>query len=120
VTLPPVGTRMVRPDDGRRGAVEFVTFEAGSNATTEPRVVYYDRGERVIAPKREHWEPDELGKRLPLRAEEKLEVALHADRALRAIDQHEPLKFWERPALSAEPYDANLVLAIIAYLSTRE
>ena len=105
-----LGQRMLRLEDGRKGVVALVEGER--------RVTYEDRGELLVAPKREEWIPDE-SPRPPLRAEEKLEVAMHADRALCAIDRHEPLRFWERPSLSDEPYDANLVLAIIAYLSAR-
>jgi hypothetical protein len=57
---------------------------------------------------------------LPLRAEEKFLIALYADKALRSYEKNEPLKFWEKPKLSDEPYDSELVLAILGYLSRRE
>ncbi len=105
-----LGAQMVRIEDGRKGVVALIDGER--------RIVWVDRGEQLLAKKDEQWAPLDEG-RAPLRAEEKIEVALHADRALRAIDLHEPLKFWERPSLADEPYEPGLVMAIIAYLSTR-
>ena len=55
-----------------------------------------------------------------LRAEEKFLVALWADKALRAYEKNEPLKSWDPPKLSDEPYDNELVLAILSYLTARE
>jgi hypothetical protein len=110
VTTLVLGQRMRRLDDGRQGVVALVGGER--------RISYEDRGETFIAPKGERWiEADPPG--APLRAEEKLEIALHADRALRAIDRHEPMRFWERPRLSDPPHDPELVLAILSYLSSR-
>ena len=51
-----VGARMVRQDDGMRGVVELVTISVDGKYA-EPRVVYVDRGEKRIAPKKERWEP---------------------------------------------------------------
>jgi hypothetical protein len=112
-----LGARMLRLDDGMVGTVEMVALT--DNSLPEKRVVYLDRGERRIGSKTEKWilaEPPPA----PLRAEEKFIIALHADRALRAYEKNEPLKFWEKPRLSDEPYDNELVLAILAYLSSRE
>lgn len=99
---------MVRVDDGMRGVVELVE---GEN-----RIVYVDRGERLVAPKREKWVAEET-RRPPLRHEEILEVAMQADRALRAIDKHEPLRWWE-PA-RGQIYDQGLVQVITDYLENR-
>lgn len=112
-----VGDRLVRLDDGMTGAVELVTLPGTD--IIDKRIVYTDRGERRIASKGERWvsaEPPPL----PLRAEEKFLVAAWADKALRAYEKNEPLKVWEKPQLSHEPYDGELVLAILAYLSERE
>lgn len=112
-----IGQRLIRLDDGMAGTVELVTMP-GSDVP-DRRIVYTDRGERRIAGKGEKWvsaEPPPL----PLRAEEKFLIALHADKALRAFEKNEPLKVWEKPKLSDEPYDAELVMAILAYLSERE
>ena len=106
------GRQMVRVDDGQRGVVEL--DEHGS-----ARIAYVDRGEKRVAGRREVW-VDADPPPAPLRAEEKLEIALHADRALRAVEKHEPLKFWEKVRMSDEPYDSGLVMAILAYLSERD
>lgn len=116
MTLPPVGSRMVRLEDGQKGTVALVQHPGAPEG--EPRICYWQQGAQLIAGKLERWHL-EAPARAPLRAEEKLEVALHADRVLRAIDLHEPLKAWQRPRLSDEPYDAGLVLAIIGYLTGR-
>ncbi len=105
-----LGARMRRRDDGREGVVALVDGDR--------RIVWEDRGESRVALRQEVWDEAEFP-RPPLRAEEKLEIALSADRALRAIDLHEPLRFWDKPSLADRPHDAGLVLAIIAYLSTR-
>lgn len=105
-----LGKRFVRVEDGQRGVVADV----GGHR----RITYYDRGTLVVPSKNQQWVPEEEARR-PLRAEEKLEVALRADQALCAIERNEPDKFWERPLLSREPYDPGLVLAIVAYLSSR-
>lgn len=106
-----IGSDMIRVDDGQRGTVATLNGEL--------RITYLDHGEMVVAPKSEKWVV-EAQPRHPMRAEEKLEIALWADKALRAIELHEPMRHWEKPSLSDEPYDAGLVLAIVAYLSGRE
>lgn len=111
------GQRLVRLEDGMVGTVELVQMPGAVEG--ERRIVFYDRGERRIANKSERWvsaEPPPV----PLRAEEKFLIALHADKALRAYERNEPLKVWEKPKLSDEPYDSELVVAILAYLSERE
>lgn len=108
---------MVRLDDGMRGTVEIVTIPGVD--LPDKRIVFEDRGEKRIASKTEKWvsaEPPPM----PLRAEEKFLVAMWADGALRAIEKNEPHKTWEKPRLSDEPYDSELVLAILSYLSQRE
>ena len=110
MALPPVGTKMIRVDDGRRGSV---VLEEG-----EARIAYWDRDSLVIAPKREHWEAERALPRR-LRAEEIEQVAQWADRALRALERHEPLRYWEEPATSEDQYDAGLREAIITYLKHR-
>lgn len=104
------GQRVIRVDDGRSGTVELVNGE--------PRVVYFDRGERRVAPKLERWDP--LEGDFPLRDEEMLEVALEADRALRAIEKHEPTRWWQPVRLDQAPYDAGLVEVIVGYLRARQ
>lgn len=106
-----LGQRMLRLDDGQRGTV--------AQNGPELRIVYLDRGEERLAAKGEKWAPDELPP-MPLRAEEKLLVAQHADRALRAIDRHEPHKTWEA-IVTGEPFhDLGLVNVILGYLSQRK
>ena len=111
------GDRLVRLDDGMVGTVELVT-SPGSDVP-DKRIVYNDRGERRIAGKAEKWVSADAPP-LPLRAEEKFLVAAWADKALRAYERNEPLKVWEKPTLNDEPYDSELILAILAYLSERE
>lgn len=84
----------------------------------ELRIVWRDRGEQMVASKKERWVPYE-DPRPPLRTEECLEVALEADRALQAIVRHEPRRFWDKVDLGAEPFDKGLVDAILAYLAGR-
>jgi hypothetical protein len=105
-----LGQRMVRLDDGQRGVV--------AQNGPELRIIYLDRGEERIAPKSEQWLPDEF-RQLPLRSEEIELVAWYANRALRAVERHEPFKFWDTPNLAEEPYDPGLWLAIEAYLRAR-
>ena len=112
-----IGHRMLRLDDGMVGTLELVTMP-GSDIP-EKRIVFLDRGERRIASKTERWVNADPPK-APLRAEEKFIIALHADKTLRAFEQNEPLKWWEKPKLSDEPYDNELVMAILSYLSERE
>ncbi len=108
---------MLRLDDGMVGTVELVLLPG--NEVPEKRVVYMDRGERRIGTRNERWVSAEQ-QPMPLRAEEKFLIALHADKALRAYEKNEPLKFWQLPKLSDEPYDNELVVAILTYLSNRE
>ena len=108
--LPPLGTKMVRVDDGKKGCVV--------NEGDEPRIAYWDRDSLVIAPKREHWEAEQATPRR-LRHEEIEQVAAWADRSLRSLERHEPLRYWEEPATSEDPYDAGLREAIITYLKHR-
>jgi len=112
-----IGERMLRLDDGTVGTVELVILPG--TEIPEKRVVYMDRGERRIGSRNERWVSAEPLP-MPLRAEEKFLIALHADKALRAYEKNEPLKFWELPKLSDEPYDNELVVAILTYLSRRE
>lgn len=102
---------MLRLDDGQRGIV--------CQNGPELRIVYIDRGEERLAAKSELWEAAAF-KPGPLRAEERLLIAQHADRALRAYECNEPLKWWEQPMVSDVPYDTGLMRAIDAYLSERE
>lgn len=106
----PLGTRMVRQDDGKAGIVEQVG--------EEPRIVYFDRGEKLIASKREKWVEMAVRKG-PLREEEKLLVALTADKVLRGVTMNEPSKLWEPVNPDAEPFDAKLVRVIVEHLGTR-
>lgn len=115
--IPPVGTRMLRVEDGRQGQVELACMP-GTNGPMEPRVVYYDRGERIIASKLEKWIED-LPPAKTLRKEEIVHVAWYADRALRAVERHEPLRFWEKPNSDDEPHDPGLVEVIAQYLLKR-
>ena len=112
-----LGSRMLRLDDGMRGTVEMVTIPGVD--LPEKRIIYEDRGEQRIASKVEKWISAEPPPQ-PLRAEEKFLVAMYADRALGAIEKNEPHRVWEKPKLSDEPHDNELVMAILAYLSQRE
>jgi hypothetical protein len=106
-----LGQRMVRLEDGVKGVV-------GQNGP-ELRIFWEDRGEQLMAAKSEKWEPDTIrsGK---MRSEETHLVALYADRALRAVEQHEPLKWWDAPRPSEPIYCAGLVKVIEEYLEHRE
>lgn len=106
-----IGAEMIRLDDGQKGTVALLDGEK--------RITYIDHGALVVAAKSEKWARESTDP-LPMRAEEKLEVALWADKALRAIERHEPMAHWQKPDLGAEPHDNGLVLAILAYLSARE
>jgi hypothetical protein len=105
-----LGQQMIRQDDGQKG---LVAQQAG-----ELRIVYLDRGESRVAGKGEKWVPDELPEG-PMRVEEMVLVALYADRALRAIERHEPHRTWETPTPRDETYDRGLVRVIVDYLSDR-
>ena len=108
--LPPVGTIVVRVEDGKRGHIAVVGDET--------RVVYEDRGSPVVAPKRELWLPAaEQSRRL--RPEEMLEVAIWADRSLRSLERHEPFKHWEDIDPGVPPYDKGLRDVILTYLRAR-
>lgn len=106
-----LGQRMVRLEDGQKGMV----LQNGP----ELRIRFLDRGEDRLAAKSEKWIPDviEVG---PLRAEEAILVALHADRALRAYECNQPLKTWEEVRVTTAPYDSGLFDCIIAYLASRD
>ncbi len=112
-----IGQKMLRLDDGMVGTVELV-IPPGMEQP-EKRIIYTDRGERRLASKQERWVTTEAPP-LPLRAEEKFLIAMHADKALRAYERNEPLRYWEQPKLSDEPYDNELIVAILAFLSQRE
>jgi hypothetical protein len=101
---------MVRLEDGMRGTV-------GRNGP-ELRIMYLDRGEERLAAKSERWQLDEF-KPGPLREEEQVLIALHADRALRAYERHEPLKSWEEVHAATAPYDEGLFNVIVSYLMAR-
>ncbi len=112
------GQKMIRADDGMRGVVEQVSMP-GFEQYTELRVVYYDRGERRIAGKREVWHEEPVPSR-KLRPEEILAVARVADEALRTFSLNEPAKWWEwGQTRGGEPYDLELVELIIGHLQKR-
>lgn len=113
------GQKMVRADDGMRGVVEPVSMP-GFEQYTELRVVYYDRGERRVAGKREQWNEETTPSR-KLRPEEILSVATIADRLLRSFDLNEPAKWWEwGTSTNAPPYhDPVLVDLVIDHLEKR-
>jgi len=104
------GQRMIRLDDGTKGMV----VQSGP----ELRIAYNDRGEERFALKSEKWARDVIEPG-PLREEEQVLVALHADRALRAYERNEPLKSWEAVQAGVTPYDEGLFDVIIAYLMKR-
>jgi len=106
-----LGTPMLRLDDGKPGLVEDVGGE--------PRIVYHDRADRLIAGKQEKWVPYAPVPTSRLRPEEMREVALEADRALRAIERHEPRRWWQPVDEKATPHDQGLVEVIVAYLAER-
>lgn len=104
------GQRMVRLDDGQKGVV----IQSGPDL----RIQYLDRGEARIALKSERWALDEILPG-PLRPEEKVLIALYADRALHAYERNQPLKSWEKPQLGDVRYDIGLVEVILRYLAKR-
>ena len=106
-----LGQRMIRLEDGQRGIV--------CQNGPELRVMYIDRGEERLAAKSERWIADDV-KPGPLRAEERYLIALHADRALRAYECNEPLKWWEQLAITDVPYDSAFTRAIESLLTERE
>ena len=105
-----LGQRMVRLSDGVKGVVQ--------QNGPELRIVYLDRGEELMAPKSEKWEPDELPP-MPLRDEEIARITWFADRALRAYERHEPLKWWSEPEIPFQPYDEGLIGVMVSYLLER-
>ena len=106
-----LGTRMRRLEDGKTGTVALIQGER--------RITYEDRGTQMLAGKLEKWMPDDPGV-LPLREEEMLDVALEADRALRAIQLHEPSHWWQPVDRKSMPFDAGLVEVIMTYLRQRQ
>lgn len=112
-----VGQRMVRTDDGMRGVVEL-TAMPGFEQYEELRIVYFDRGEKRIAGKREVWEAEKEPSR-KLRVAEIVQVAWYADRALQAIDRNQPFHFWQAPNGDHVPHDPGLVDVITDYLNKR-
>jgi hypothetical protein len=116
---PVVGQRMIRTDDGMRGTVELVQVP-GFVSEFERRVVYLDRGEKRVAGKREVWEAEKDPPRR-LRDEEIQRVASAADRALRALDKNEPVRWWQSDIRrgSDEQHDHALVTLITDYLRKR-
>ena len=113
-----VGQRMVRTDDGMRGTVELVAMPGFEDQYDEVRIVYYDRGEKRFAGKRETWEPVKAPSKR-LRLEEVLRVAWAADQALRSIDLNEPDRWWRRDKTPEHVHDTALVEVITSYLMTR-
>lgn len=107
-----LGQRMVRLEDGKLGLVE--------PHNGEPRILFEDRGEKLVAGKQEKWDVFEPGSARVLRDEEKLQVALTADRVLRAIVRSEPNKLWEPIDLSATPFDEGLFRVVFDYLGERK
>lgn len=105
---------MVRVDDGMKGTVELIKLPGYE--LEELRVVYFDRGEKRIAQKRESWTAAVDPPR-KLRPEEIQAVAMAADRQLRALDANEPVRWWS-PA-SDRVHDGGLVKAIAEYLLQR-
>lgn len=109
--LPP-GTRVIRIADGMRGVVEWV--HEGLVGSGALRVVFVDRGERMTSPRTQGvWvaEPLPDGR---LRQAEMIQVAIAADRELKAIMLHEPLKPWEPHG--PEYFDSGLAGVILNYL----
>jgi len=106
-----LGALMVRTDDGKAGKVELFGGET--------RITYFDRGERIVAGKMEKWVAVDTRVH-PLRDSEIIEVAFEADRALRAIERHEPSRWWQPVKLDATPYDQGLVDVIVGYLRSRQ
>lgn len=113
-----VGQRMVRTDDGMRGVVELVTVPGYD--LEEKRIVYFDRGESRLAGKREVWEVEKTPPR-KLRTEERLKVAVAADRMLLALERNEPHKWWDWNSLTSirDLHDPELVRLIDDYLAKR-
>ena len=112
-----IGTPMIRVEDGMRGTVEMAS-PVGLDRYLEPRIVYYDRGERRIASKLEKWDVEQMpGSKM--RTEEMLLVAFAADRQLEALDKHQPDQFWKPLSERRAIHDLGLVNAILDYLRKR-
>lgn len=104
------GQHMLRVEDGRRGTVEEVEGNL--------RIVHYDRGERLIASRREKWVPyNDIPTNL--RHEDMMLVARQADRMLRSLEKHEPHRYWESPT-QGEIHDPGLVETILDYLKGKD
>lgn len=110
---------MVRTDDGMRGTVELVSMPGlfEQQDYKELRIVYFDRGEKRIAGKREVWEPEKAPSR-KLLAEEIGLVAFAADQQLRALDSNSPFRWWEM-SKPKTLHDPGLVDLITEYLQKR-
>lgn len=105
-----LGQRMVRLSDGMKGVVQ--------QNGPELRIFWTDRGEELMAAKSEKWEPDEL-KVGGLKPSERFLIAAEADRVLRLVEKNEPYRWWEKPPLTYQPYDADLMQLIEDYLEKR-
>lgn len=112
-----VGTPMIRVDDGMKGIVEM-TSPPGLERYVEPRIVYYDRGERRIASKLEKWDVEQVPG-AKMRTEEMLLVAFAADRQLEALDKHQPDRNWQPLAERRTIHELGLVNVILDYLRKR-
>jgi len=112
-----IGTPMVRIEDGMKGVVEMAA-PPGLERYTEPRIVYYDRGERRIASKLEKWQVEQTPG-AKMRTEEMLLVAYAADRQLEALDKHQPDRFWEPLEKRRTIHELGLVQHILSYLQKR-
>jgi hypothetical protein len=113
----PLGTRMIRVDDGRQGSIELAA-PPGAEAPVEHRVVYYDRGERVIASKLEKWVEDAPPTKKLADGEMRF-VAAWADAVLEAIEKHQPFRFWETVNPERPPHDPAFRELVLGYLRKR-
>lgn len=112
-----VGTPMIRVEDGMKGVVEM-TSPPGLDRYVEPRIVYYDRGERRVASKLEKWETEQTPG-AKMRTEEMLLVAYAADRQLETLDKHIPDQFWKPLSERRTIHELGLVNVILDYLRKR-
>lgn len=108
---------MIRVDDGMIGVVEM-TSPPGFDRYTEPRIIYFDRGERRVASKLEKWEVEQ-SPGAKMRTEEMQLVAYAADRQLEALDKHQPDRYWEPVTSRRAIHDLGLVQLITDYLRKR-
>lgn len=115
-----VGQRMIRTDDGMKGSVELVAVP-GFEDEFERRIVYLDRGEKRVAPKREAWEPVRDPPRRLTPAEIQI-VAWSADVELEAIEHNHLPRRWDTPdrRVGGGAYDVGLCAAISEYLQKRD